>query len=172
MTNPPLTRPARRPGRGPQLLVGAAVLGALMLCGIIAAAVGSDDPGDTKGAAAVAAGATSRAAQPDPVASTSPAAPVTTAPPTSGPPAAAGTTGAAKAPTTRPPTTRPPTTKATTKPAGNCNPNYSPCVPNDPVDVDCKGGGGNGPSYVQGPVRVIGTDVYGLDKDNDGIGCE
>ncbi|MEV0126898.1 hypothetical protein AB0H83_00290 [Dactylosporangium sp. NPDC050688] len=129
-------------------------------------AAGSDDPGGTKGAAAfgspaVAGSATSRAAQPDT------ATPASTAPPTSGPPAATKTTGAAKAPTTRPPAT-----KATTKPAGNCNPNYSPCVPNDPVDVDCKGGGGNGPSYVQGPVRVIGQDVYGLDKDGDGIGCE
>jgi hypothetical protein len=39
-------------------------------------------------------------------------------------------------------------------------------------DVDCAGGSGNGPSYVQGPVRVIGADVYGLDADHDGIGCE
>ena len=39
-------------------------------------------------------------------------------------------------------------------------------------DVDCAGGSGNGPEYVQGPVRVIGTDVYGLDPNNDGIGCE
>jgi hypothetical protein len=29
------------------------------------------------------------------------------------------------------------------------------------------------PSYVDGPVRVIGNDVYGLDgNDNDGVGCE
>jgi hypothetical protein len=56
--------------------------------------------------------------------------------------------------------------------AGGCNVNYTPCVPND-SDVDCAGGSGNGPSYVSGPVRVIGTDVYDLDgSDNDGIGCE
>jgi hypothetical protein len=39
-------------------------------------------------------------------------------------------------------------------------------------DVDCAGGSGNGPAYVSGPVRVIGDDVYGLDSDKDGIGCE
>ncbi|HET8643302.1 MAG TPA: hypothetical protein VFM37_15295 [Pseudonocardiaceae bacterium] len=39
-------------------------------------------------------------------------------------------------------------------------------------DVDCAGGSGNGPSYVAGPVTVVGTDIYGLDHDNDGIGCE
>jgi hypothetical protein len=40
-------------------------------------------------------------------------------------------------------------------------------------DVDCAGGSGKGPSYVDGPVRVIGEDVYGLDgDDNYGVGCE
>jgi hypothetical protein len=52
-----------------------------------------------------------------------------------------------------------------------CDPNYSPCVPID-SDVDCSKGSGNGPSYVDGPVTVIGSDVYGLDRDRDGIGCE
>jgi hypothetical protein len=53
-----------------------------------------------------------------------------------------------------------------------CDPNYSGCVP-IASDVDCAGGSGNGPAYVQGPVRVIGSDIYGLDgNDNDGIGCE
>jgi hypothetical protein len=56
--------------------------------------------------------------------------------------------------------------------AGECDPNYDPCVPVD-SDVDCEGGSGNGPSYVAGPVRVIGSDPYGLDgNDGDGIGCE
>ncbi|WP_342800879.1 hypothetical protein [Nocardia sp. No.11] len=39
------------------------------------------------------------------------------------------------------------------------------------ADVDCEGGNGNGPAYT-GRVRVIGPDEYGLDTDNDGIGCE
>lgn len=53
-----------------------------------------------------------------------------------------------------------------------CHPNYSgACVP-IASDVDCAGGSGNGPAYVRGPVRVIGPDVYRLDRDHDGIGCE
>ncbi len=54
----------------------------------------------------------------------------------------------------------------------SCDSNYAgACVPID-IDVDCASGNGNGPSYVQGPVTVIGTDVYKLDTDHDGIGCE
>ena len=59
-----------------------------------------------------------------------------------------------------------------TKEIQQCDPNYSgACVP-IASDVDCAGGSGNGPAYVQGPVQVIGTDIYGLDRDGDGIGCE
>ena len=58
-----------------------------------------------------------------------------------------------------------------TKESSRCDPNYSPCVP-IASDVDCAGGSGNGPAYVQGPVSVIGRDIYGLDADGDGIGCE
>ena len=54
----------------------------------------------------------------------------------------------------------------------SCDPNYSgACVP-IASDVDCAGGSGNGPAYIEGPVTVIGTDIYGLDGDGDGIGCE
>lgn len=54
----------------------------------------------------------------------------------------------------------------------NCDPNYSgACVP-IASDVDCAGGSGNGPAYVQGPVTVIGKDIYRLDSNGDGIGCE
>jgi hypothetical protein len=55
--------------------------------------------------------------------------------------------------------------------AGRCDPNYDPCVPVD-SDVDCAGGSGNGPSYVAGPVRVVGSDPYGLDRDGDRLGCD
>ena len=58
---------------------------------------------------------------------------------------------------------------STTRP--ECDPNYSGCVP-IASDVDCVGGSGNGPAYVKGPVEIIGTDIYGLDKDGNGIGCE
>jgi len=54
---------------------------------------------------------------------------------------------------------------------GGCDPNYSGCVP-IASDVDCAGGTGNGPEYVQGPVDVIGSDIYRLDADHDGVGCE
>jgi hypothetical protein len=54
----------------------------------------------------------------------------------------------------------------------NCDPNYSgACVP-IASDVDCAGGSGNGPAYVRGPVYVIGTDIYDLDRDGDGVGCD
>jgi len=52
-----------------------------------------------------------------------------------------------------------------------CDPNYSGCVPID-SDVDCAGGTGNGPSYVAGPVDVIGSDIYDPDRDGDRIACE
>lgn len=52
-----------------------------------------------------------------------------------------------------------------------CNSNYSGCVP-IASDVDCAGGSGNGPEYVSGPIQVIGSDIYDLDRDNDGIACE
>lgn len=60
--------------------------------------------------------------------------------------------------------------------AQDCDPNYGgacvpPCVP-IASDVDCAGGSGNGPEYVEGPVTVIGTDIYDLDRDRDGVGCE
>ena len=59
----------------------------------------------------------------------------------------------------------------TLPPTSQCDPNYSGCVP-IASDVDCAGGTGNGPAYVKGPVTVIGEDVYKLDHDKDGIGCE
>jgi endonuclease YncB( thermonuclease family) len=48
---------------------------------------------------------------------------------------------------------------------------YDPCLPPGP-DVDCAGGSGNGPRYVNGPVYVSGDDPYGLDGDGDGVACE
>jgi hypothetical protein len=34
------------------------------------------------------------------------------------------------------------------------------------------GGSGNGPAYIQGPLTVTGSDIYGLDRDGDGIACD
>ncbi|ABM14579.1 hypothetical protein [Mycolicibacterium vanbaalenii] len=58
------------------------------------------------------------------------------------------------------------------QPSSSCDPNYSgACVP-VASDVDCAGGSGNGPAYVSGPVIVVGDDIYGLDRDGNGTGCE
>ncbi|MEW1588841.1 G5 domain-containing protein [Micromonospora vinacea] len=55
--------------------------------------------------------------------------------------------------------------------SSTCDPNYSGCVP-IASDVDCAGGSGNGPAYVSGPIRVIGDDIYDLDRDGDGVACD
>jgi micrococcal nuclease len=60
--------------------------------------------------------------------------------------------------------TRRPTKTTTTPAGGNCNPNYRPCVPNSPTDLDCRD--------IGFPVQVIGSDPYRLDGDGDGYGCE
>lgn len=54
----------------------------------------------------------------------------------------------------------------------SCDPNYAgQCVPIS-SDVDCAGGSGNGPAYTRGPVTVVGSDIYELDRDGDGIACD
>lgn len=55
--------------------------------------------------------------------------------------------------------------------AQNCHSSYSGCLNPNASDYDCAGGSGNGPYYT-GKVRVTGPDVFGLDRDNDGWGCE
>ena len=57
-------------------------------------------------------------------------------------------------------------------PSSECDTNYADaCVP-VASDVDCAGGGGNGPAYFDGIARVVGTDIYQLDRDGDGLACE
>lgn len=57
--------------------------------------------------------------------------------------------------------------------AAACDPHYRSkvCVP-VALDVDCAGGEGDGPAYVQGPFEYEGEDIYGLDRNNNGIACE
>jgi resuscitation-promoting factor RpfB len=70
----------------------------------------------------------------------------------------------AKAPPPPPP---PPPT-----PTSNCHPSYTgACLDPSASDYDCAGGSGDGPKYT-GFVHVVGYDEYGLDADNDGLGCE
>lgn len=65
----------------------------------------------------------------------------------------------------------PPPAPAPAQPAG-CDSNYAEaCVPVS-SDVDCAGGSGNGPAYFDGVARIVGTDVYELDRDGDGYACE
>src|SRR6185436_19567612 len=70
---------------------------------------------------------------------------------------------AAPAPVAAPvPAPTPPT------PAGtNCHPSYSPCLP-IVDDLDCADIRAMGVA----PVRVLSSDPYRLDADNDGLGCE
>ncbi|MGV9414751.1 hypothetical protein ACWDOP_33030 [Nocardia sp. NPDC003693] len=49
------------------------------------------------------------------------------------------------------------------QPSTDCHPSYDPCVPNT-GNVTC--------ADLRGPVRVHGSDVYRLDRNGNGIGCE
>lgn len=114
----------------------------------------------TTAAAPATAPTTERASEPEPAPTTAPApAPEPTM-------QAPGTT-----PTTTPPAPATTVAVAPLLPQPTCHPSYTPCVPIDD-DVDCAGGSGNGPSYVAGPITVIGPDDYGLDRDGDGVACE
>jgi hypothetical protein len=94
-----------------------------------------------------------------------------TSPPHAQPTHAAATPKAQPKPKPTPTPTPKPKPVRHTQPAQNCTPGYSPCVP-IASDVDCAGGSGNGPAYVDGPIRVTGDDPYDLDADGDGYGCE
>lgn len=68
--------------------------------------------------------------------------------------------------------TAPPTAAPTQAPAQACHPSYTgACLDPNASDYDCIGGSGDGPFYT-GKVFVVGPDVFGLDRDNDGVGCE
>ena len=56
--------------------------------------------------------------------------------------------------------------------SSECHPSYAgACLPMS-SDVDCGGGGGDGPVYLWQAVRVIGPDIYKLDGNRDGWACE
>lgn len=46
----------------------------------------------------------------------------------------------------------------------NCDPNYTPCIPNVSYDLDC--------GDISTSVTVIGIDKHRFDRDGDGHGCE
>lgn len=64
-----------------------------------------------------------------------------------------------------------PTTPTSNGSTDGCVPGYSPCLKSGIGDYDCAGGSGDGPNYT-GPVRVTGSDPFGLDRDGNGIGCQ
>lgn len=68
----------------------------------------------------------------------------------------------APAPTPAPAPALAPAPKPST--GSNCDPNYTPCIPNVSYDLDC--------GDISTRVTVIGTDRHRFDRDGDGIGCE
>jgi hypothetical protein len=63
-------------------------------------------------------------------------------------------------------------TGPTASTARKCHPSYKlKCLNPNAYDYDCAGGRGNGPLYT-GLVKVVGPDVFRLDADHDGWGCE
>jgi micrococcal nuclease len=76
--------------------------------------------------------------------------------------ASGGQWKACRAAATPPPPPPPPPTSG-----GACHPSYSPCLP-IVGDLDCADIRALGVA----PVRVLGSDPYRLDGDNDGFGCE
>ncbi len=55
----------------------------------------------------------------------------------------------------------------------SCHASYDKCLDPDALDYDCKGGAiMDGPLFVDGPVIVSGPDVFDLDGDGNGVGCE
>ena len=72
-----------------------------------------------------------------------------------------------------PATTAPPPPPSPTAPPRDCDPSYpDACLDPNAEDYDCAGGSGDGPKYVEGPIRVRPPDPFDLDRDGDGWGCE
>lgn len=66
----------------------------------------------------------------------------------------------------------PPPPKPAPEAVANCHSSYEgACLDPNASDYDCAGGSGNGPEYT-GFVTVVGPDVFDLDADGDGVGCE
>jgi len=171
--------PARRRGTRRLLWATGGVVGVL----VFASALGSGSPDETPTSStsalpsAVAAPAVPAPADPVVPVQESSSAPVVE--PFDEPAPAPRPTTRSRPPTPTKPETR--AVEAAPKPAPEpevagespgCDSNYDGCVP-IAGDVDCEGGNGDGPAYVAGPVRVIGSDIYGLDRGGEpGVGCE
>ncbi len=54
-----------------------------------------------------------------------------------------------------------------------CDTSYEgECLKDGIGDYDCASGSGDGPNYVYSEVTVVGPDVFGLDANGNGFGCE
>ena len=159
----------------PMSVVQVAVAAAGVLFLAACAPVDASDAGLTAPAPSITA---------TPTTAPSTAAPTTTAPTTAAPSTAPSAGSVAPLPKPRPapkPAPKPkpapaPKPSPAPKPApapSTCDPNYAgQCLKDGIGDYDCSSGSGNGPNYVYGTVRVVGSDPFGLDRDNDGLGCE
>jgi hypothetical protein len=135
--------------RRPLFIVLAAIAAVLLLAGIVGATTGSQESNTTAPELTTIAPSSTTITE-------APTTTTTTLPPTT---------------TTTLPATTTTTAQPTSAQPSDCTPGYDPCIPPGP-DVDCAGGSGNGPRYVRGPVRVTGPDIYDLDRDGNGIGCQ
>jgi hypothetical protein len=164
---PVFRRPRRLPLRHPwywlERLLIAAVL--ILIALLVSSCVGDPfAPGEDTVELAASEPASTTVTTSTVVSTTEPPSPTTTKPPVTTKP---------KVRATSPPTTRRPKPPATRAPASDCHPSYSgACLRTSAGDYDCAGGSGNGPNYVQGPIRVRGADPFGLDRDGDGVACE
>lgn len=152
----------RRSWVAPVAIGAAGLLAFFFVIGIVGAAIGgSPDKGGASSLTTTASPTTTTTVTPPTSTTTTTTTTITTTTTTTPP--------AAPQPQPQPQPKPQPQPQPAPKPA--CDPNYSGCVP-IASDVDCAGGSGNGPAYVAGPIRVIGSDIYGLDSDKDGIACE
>jgi len=160
-------RPPRKSTNTAALVVGVVFAVCCGLGGIslmVSALTG--DPSTTGASGPAASSATS---SPTPAAVEESAAYVAPSAPAPSPPAPPS---ASPSPRPRTTTVKPTPRKTTSSPKASCDPNYAgACVP-IASDVDCGGGSGNGPAYFYGTARVVGSDIYDLDRDGDGIACE
>ena len=143
--------------------VGSWAMAALIVAGIIGASVGAGE-NETATITTERSTTTERQTTTESTTTTTAAPTTTTAPP---PPPTTAITASPPPPPSPAPAPVPAPAPA---PPSGCHPSYDPCVPIAP-DVDCRGGSGDGPDNT-GTVTVIGPDVYGLDGDSDGVGCE
>lgn len=158
----PVGRP--RSWVAPVAIGAASVFAFFLAIGVVGAAISSSDR-PSPVAAAPTTTTTAKVVAP-PTSTTTPATTTTTTTTTTTPPAVAQ-----PKPQPQPQPKPQPQPAPAPPPQPKCDPNYSGCVP-IASDVDCAGGSGDGPAYVAGPVRVVGSDIYRLDSDKDGVACE